>query len=579
MFQTYAIIGTFLSVAAIIYSYYFFNYLKGNKDNFSITALSDTIITFFIGLFYVYSAIILSTQGQLNGDNGMQNFTNNIGDILTIDYDNQTEFNIYPEVLTTATTENVINVEIMYSSPVTEEIGTESITSENSAIPEDIQDEITTNVPEIVTIAPEIVTISEATKKDQFLSNYQNFIKQILKQKSNYSSGIINRDGIFNFNGPPTVRQKRENKNDTEPEENCFNKTFYEDALLISSFIHCLINLLNQTLYCKKCINDNENGGIPNNEENSAKKENKDKDDNHGSASETQASVLSDNSSDKESAATVGPLFIDKPKTELDSYSPNIEIFQAKCTSKVDLFNNESSNEEQLTESKIKSVVEILISWIMPILATLILYFLMTQQMKYENNDDISPINIPNFNTTRVNPNIMHVMQHPNSSILDKIISNVYHVVDQVKKNNTNKATPSTLELLQYMSHQNRVPKQKKSEMCPKITTLGIKLYYFFIYLAILLGIVFYGKIVQIIAKTKSSEYSNQLNNSLISFSVMWLPSIAEVLIRTFFDGNKVGILSDIFLFLGNSNQLYTMASNYYQCKRNNKCNIVEPQP
>lgn len=570
MFQTYAIIGTFLSVAAIIYSYYFFNYLKGNKDNFSITALSDTIITFFIGLFYVYSAIILSTQGQLNGDNGMQNFTNNIGDILTIDYDNQTEFNIYPEVLTTTTTENVLNMEIIHSSTVTEEIMTESITkSENSAIPD--EEEITTN-------DPEIVTINEATKKDQFLSNYQNFIKQILKQKSN-NSGIINRDGIFNFNGPSTVRQKRENQNDTEHEENCFNKTFYEDALLISSFIHCLINLLNQTLYCKKCINDNENGGNPNNEENSAEKENKDKDDNHDSATETQASVLSDNSSDKESAAAVGPLFIDRSKTELDSYSPNIEIFQAKCTSRVNLFKNESSNEEQFTEPKIKSFVEILISWIMPILATLILYFLMTQQMKYDNNDDISLIHIPNFNTTRINPDIMHVMHHPNSSILDKIISNVYHVVDQVKKNYTNKATPSTVELLQYMSHQNRVPKQKKSEMCPKVTTLGIKLYYFFIYLAILLGTVFYGKIVQIIAKTKSSEYSTQLNNSLISFSVMWLPSIAEVLIRTFFNGNKVEILSDIFLLLGNSNQLYTMASNYYQCKRNNKCNIVEPQP
>lgn len=564
MFQIYAIIGTFLSVAAVVYAYFFFNYVKGNKDRFSFSALSDSVLTFFIGLFYVYAAIILSKPGLLYSENElMSNFTNNIDDVVTISFLNQTEQSFLPEdveLIMKSTTEYVVNFETYSTTEISQNPVEESTENVNP-------EALAQTQQEFVDTTEKQISDREVNKTDQFLANYQNFIKQFLKRKLNKTT--IERENVFNFNPPQMNRKKRQSDLD-ENNENCFTKTFYEDALLIASFIHCLINVLKNTLYCKKCINNESDVNKEGNTEETLEENMK---------NENETGVI-EVSTSKDDPVPVGPLFGEKLKSDSDlEYIPNIEIFQAKCHSKTQLFKQDYSENWLSTEGKYTYILQVLISWILPLVATILLYVFMSQEMPNNKANSTVQIVIPNFNTTRINSNIIHIMNHPNSSELDKIINNVYSVIDQVKKNSTNKPVPSTIDILHSMDHHKRVPKQKKTEMCPKITTFAIKLYYFFIYLAIFCGIIFYGKIIQTIAKVKNAEYSKQLNNSLISFSVMWLPSIVEVLLKTFFNSNKFQVLSDLFLLLGNSNQLYTMASNYFQCKRNNKCNLIKPEP
>lgn len=548
MYQTYAAIGAILSFTALIFVYYFIRLLTVNKDILSINSLSDALATVFIGFFYVYSAIILSTPEVLKDEKF--NFTNNIDDIVT----NNQEM---PEL-------DFTNMNTGQLIPATEESMKE------------LSNKTTVTVESIKNITETSPSAAQIDKRDEFLAKYQTFLKEVLKNKlTNHSLHWNNATFLSALSEmkPSKPKSKRELDvtNKIEENENCFER-FYENALLIYSFIHCLISLFNTTLQCKKCPTDVSKPEIEENNQETSKETI------YRKSTNNQAAFEDSNSEKNEEAAPVKPLFSDEEKDNTSLDKNKMEIFQAKCKRDPSQTNKNDKNDKDTVvfTEKCKIISQILITWFTPVLCLLLIYF--TGNTKIIKTEMVSSsLTLPNFNTTRADPNILNIVRNgSNISELNEIVNKVYQIVHQVQRNYTNKP-PKAFDVLQVFKDLQRSPKEIV-EHCPLLNA-PVKILYFLIFVAAYFSVILYSKITEEKIKSRNSETASKLNKSLITFSTLWLPGIIDILVQTFLAERKSNILTDIFLSLGNANQLITMVSNYNECKKNthNKINVIKP--
>ena len=562
MFQVYAIIGGVLSIPGIICTYYFITLILTHKvDAFSLTSLSESLVTVFIGIFYIYSAVILSGSDMVQ--NTSLNFTNNIDDITIINNteeitpDSVEEYHIPTEIYQN---DNLIYItsteELSYSEEENHNKETESVNEGGNKSEEQSTYSYSEGYASVQ--APTVTN-----QNDQFLINYKNFFKDIIKQKLSNSS-IYN--GTAFDKGTKFLRTKTKRDLQLDPLEisndECFKQTFIINAGLLYSFIHCILTLINYTLNCKKYA---EYATDP--IETIDEKSNTTKD-------------FEDTDSEKnEASAPVGPLFDRTENIKIDS--PNMEHFRIKSSStekQSTSSNSKESTQEPSQYGKLKLVANISLTWVLPVIALTILYSILSG----ENTDvhyDFDYINSMNFNTTRADPNILNIInQKPfnitsadlKSAEINKIIKNVYTIVNEAHKNVTNKKpyfTPLMVDIIYFLNKQNRNPRDF-AEKC-RVSELPLKIYYFFIFVVIYFIVILYTKVTQMAVNFKSGNLNTmQLNTCILAFSILWLPSVLDLFIRLFLTRTNPNIVSDIFLALGNTNRLFTMRVNYADSKK-----------
>lgn len=503
------------------------------KHKLLFLALSECLATVFIGIFYIYTAISLSKHMGMQFN---ESVTNNIDDIVMVN-------NVY-EVY------NISNINNSSTTTMLPELNDSdvAITTENTM---DVTETVIEETEDTNLLYQEniVETTTKVNKNSEFLEHYQNLLKNILRQKLNNTR--FNQTFFHQMMNPPVTRTKRQFHIEMEM-DTCFEEKFLENALFLYSFVHCLISLLNNTLYCKDCV---------------------------GKTNETETKVESSNddsnSEKNETSAPVGPLFDEKDSTKQDHNEPKVELFQAKKATVVKqkvTDKNEPTDVPSFTPERIKLPLQISMSWIVPVFAVLVLYLAISKETAMDHYPEA---NIPNLNTTRADPNIANLLQNITSdnknrtTEIDKVIKNVYNIVNEVHAKVTNKTTyiaPLTVDIVYFLNQRKRDPKQVRREC--NIQETSVKFYFLLVFVVAFFLVILYAKIIQVLVKPYNMQTARQLDICLAVFSILWLPSVLDIVFRTYLDSSKSAVLSDIFLSLGNMNVLYTMAANYFKCKQ-----------
>lgn len=552
MFQTYAVIGSGLSIFGIIFTYYFTRFLLTYKvETFSITSLSESLITIFIGVFYIYSAIVLSR----NEDNiSVFNFTNNIDDIVTVNTQGFVD-----SVYNQSTTNAYQNEDATIYIPTLEEFYPSEQDLSAYVNEENVSETVDIDIGNLSdTIETTTVTQTDSNKKDDFLINYQNYIKDLISQKlSNLS--YQNRTVFFNNKEYKSLktRTKRDIKPENIPDDKCFYEIFINNALFLYSILHCSLTLINNTLLCKK---------------------------NEDSAPEQKNENSSGSSEKNENSVPIGPLFNDS-QTSTETIK---ELFKARSAHSLqNVDNNEGGSKESKRNRKLKMITYILLMWLLPIISVVIFYNIIKSQnagMKHT----INYLSTLNLNSTQASPELVNIILSPTNATLLKdstevnnILKNVYNIVKEAQqRQNTVKRKPhySTsmlMDITYFLNHKNRDPKDYEEncsieEMSPKI--------YFLIFIVIYILVILYAKIKQAAMISQNEKAKEKLNTCILAYSFMWLPSVLELFFRIFLTQTQSNIFTDIFLTLGNTNRLFTMTADYTKSKKLiNKLSVVEP--
>lgn len=553
MFQTYAVIGSGLSILGITFTYYFIRFIQTHKaETFSIMSLSESLITVCIGVFYIYSSVILSS----NADNkSMFNFTNNIDDIVSLNTEGLIH-SVYEQSTTNSYLNEDTNIYIpaLEESYPTEREQSGYISKEELSESVDVEIENLNDTTETTT---NVQSTSESNKKDDFLISYQHYIKDLIAQKlSNLS--YQNRTVFYNNKEYKSVKTRTKRAIDLEkmeiPDDKCFLETFISNALFLYSILHCSLTLINNTLLCKM-DEDSEN-----------KKENE-------NSSNDSSSEKNDNS------APVGPLFND---SEVSTETIK-ELFKARsvCSLQNVITDGKKGNK------KFKLITYIFLIWLLPIISVVIFYnILRSQNAGVEHATNY--LNTLNLNSTQASPALVNIIQNPtnvtmlkDSVEVNNILKNVYNIVNeaQLQQNTITRkphyTTSMLMDIIHFLNHRDRNSKDYK-ENC-SIQAMSSKIY-FFVFIVIYILVVLYAKVKQTAMTSQHGKEKEKLNTCILAFSFMWLPSVLELFFRIFLTQTKPNILTDVFLTLGNANRLFTMTADYTKSKKViNKSSVVQP--
>ncbi|RZB38766.1 hypothetical protein BDFB_000832 [Asbolus verrucosus] len=231
---------------------------------------------------------------------------------------------------------------------------------------------------------------------------------------------------------------------------------------------------------------------------------------------------------------------------------------------------NNNGNDNELKFEKCKLIVKILITWLVPILSIIALYFAIDQNMQI---DLISEF----FNTHGLDPNLVKIIEKPlNVSTTEKkeqvgeIIKNIYQIMNSTQEN----AAPVHFEVYQL----NRIRKPKVLEECPNFNML-YRFYVLMVFVFYIVAISFM-KIKETKIKSNDAKTARQLNISIISFASLWFLSILELFSKTYlFNSSRSNLVTEVFLTLGNLNQLSIIVMNCLTAKEMmKKYNLVEPK-
>lgn len=506
MFITYILIGCLLLIVGIICGAYFVNFIYKEKFNrITINSLLDSFVTIFIGICYLYCAYILSenelfTKPTLNFNN-----SNNIDDVAIM--------------LNNSFDDNSNDNNFSYT--------TGQINSEES--------------------------MEKIDENEEFLRNYQKFFENIIKQKMNNSSSY-NKTIFYNNKQYKSLnpRRKRELNNNFDDfiTTKCFTKSFIENAIILYSYLHCLMSLINTTILCKNCDNEE---------------------------------IEEDNESKGETR--VQPIFVESSSSSLND-EPILELFKAKSTCKSHTEENTSPGKIVRDKSSWFTTFNIIFTILFPIIAILILYILMQSPIKQQQNIPIReiPVNEMNFNNTRADLSLLNLIQSPpnvnlaeNHEDVAKIVENIYDIVNKAgESSQQQKTAPIMYDIINYLN--NRQPKEVEED-CLKLE-VSTKCYYFVVNVLVYFLTVFYAKAAQITLKMENNSKAIHLNKCIMSMAILWFPSVMEIYYRTNLKQIDTNIVTDICLALGNSNKIVTLIRNYLQSKKliKNK-NFVKPAP
>jgi hypothetical protein len=452
----------------IVSSVYFVRLLKNVKlQNVTVSALSESLNTIFIGIFYFYCAIVMS-QHVMNST--LTSF-NNESDVVTTEESRQDPITEYFE-------------EIFTTEPA-----------------EEVNDK--------TTLSP--LTTSKFPN-EEFLQNYHAFLTNAIKvnlgnkkhkelQKSD-TAEIQRNEG--NTNGTNFDRDK------------CFDEVFMENSMFLYSFLHSVVSLI-------MCV---------------TKQPPKD-------------------TTDEE---------IQRVPRQNQNLSEIVEEGSRPTSTK-----SESSNDAENTKCmKIKLVMKTLVTFLTPIVSVVALYFAMDQNMQI---DFVTKL----FDPSKIDSSIWNIIYKPiNVSTPDKkqeindIVNNIYTIVNVTQ----GYSPPAHFDI--YNVNTRRQPKELHE--CPNFNMIN-RIYTVTVFLLYFIAIL-YSKIHQAKTNTDDPKAAKQLRVSITSFATLWFFSIMELFSKTyFFDNNRSNLLTDIFLSLGNLNQLSIITMNYLTAKETvKKYNLVEPK-
>ncbi|KAJ3654665.1 hypothetical protein Zmor_013839 [Zophobas morio] len=197
MYVTYILISVVLVLIGIVGSVYFVRFLKNtNFKNVTIPALSESINTFLIGIFYLYCAIVMAQNVITSKPTPM----NNENDITII------EEGVDP------TTEH-------YENPNTEII------------------EDTTSVTTVPLLG------NSSYPNQDFLLSYQTFMQNALRQSAinKKHKDLLEKSETREIENQPETNATNFNEGD------CFDEIFMENSMFLYSFLHSAVSLLVST--------------------------------------------------------------------------------------------------------------------------------------------------------------------------------------------------------------------------------------------------------------------------------------------------------------------------------------------
>lgn len=555
MYQTYAVIGSFLFVFGAVSLVYFVRFIKitHRKDTVTQSHLIEAAIALIVATVYIYAAAVASKNGAQTEIIPILNFTTNSLEDLAANVPHSMSQNEGIEI------------------PENEENYYEATGNEEYTSTDDL------NYSEHVTVTEkedEETTTASHIPNDEFLKKYQTLFKEIIKKKIQNSSAYHNPIYFNNqkYRSFDIIKQGRQLQWNIRQMENkdklneCDETLFLQNALLLYSFINCLLTLVFSSRNCKKCVR---NLPIITPNTKTAK----------GSSSEI-------NSDSSDSLSPGGPYFGEKIKSANIPGSSLFEVkpaqLQQSPSSSVKSDLNVIENESQ---DKVKLGLHILVVLLIPVLSIIILYGIVSFEHQRKEKDS-NKNDVLNFNSTRSDPLLLNLIQTPiNASYPDhrndvnEVIKNVYNIVKSVNADNKQRAALATkmFDIVHYLNSHGRQHLSNDDNNCFDCE-IPSKIYYFVTVIVVYFLTILYAKLSHFYIHLRNTEKAKGLNLCIISFSVLWLPCVLELFYRVYLVHHRPNIFSDIFLVMGNANKLVSLTSNYLESKKvTRRLNFVMP--
>ncbi|XP_045472306.1 uncharacterized protein LOC123679030 [Harmonia axyridis] len=525
MIVIYAMVGVFLIIIGLLSSTYFTLHIKKTRyKKCCISHLLDGLGALFLGFFYIYSYI------ELKGN--LRNTT------TTLIFQEDTYLNVSeePTILNFfPTLPNAIN-HLPSTNDVPEgnkEVFTElAVTTENITILN--QDSISDHNEEIT-----MIPLIDNLKNGSF-NFYQNFFKDIIKQKTSNNSKLVNRTIFYNnkeygksIRNNTKLRMKREPKEYITPDIKCFKEMFLKHALLICSFLYSVICLINNI---KVCYEHKPQNSI------TLKKE------------------INEESleSSRNSKSSQSSLFVRKNEKLARTMKFSIEDKNKK---------NELDKEAATSSFSRHStyILKLIILWFSPGFCVFSLHIIMGGPNVQHHSIYSDPAY--NFTSIAVSKDLIKLINNPPSVIIEEnnkeindIVQNVYNIVDEISKqpNINNQLIDDIIyDTIYYLNkkHEN----MNNTNGC-SFNTSTLKIHSFFLFCIIFIGSIFYSKILQIKMKLEENIFSHFTMIYFYVYILIWLPCICEVLFRIYILDRNPSAISDITLALAN---LFIVVNNF----------------
>lgn len=539
-----------LTVGAITTVYVLYNATVNRVRKYVWLQTLEALATIAIGVFYLYCSLVLNKDAKLSMTDVQFN-------IITETILNTTNNNITDEVFTLQNDKHNNN-------------------SENYLYSHDTQG------TEPTKIKPTEVQNNE-TLHSQFIFKYQHLLDKITKHKN---KTVMNNDikqtnnsnkvsGIFINN----VRLPARNQRNAflQIENDSFYKMFLKYAMFVCSFIQGVLYLINSSVDCKMCQNeDKQNETFEKNES-----EHPTQDKNKQIETFEEKENMHPFADTWENTETTIDFKVFMAPSELRK--DNIKS-QAKVEEILDdPAENETDNISVEKPQNCKHVTLCFMSnLLVPILCVVGLYYSIMDTSVI--NKDYQSSVIADHDFMKINSNILDLLENPpNVSNMNKInevgniISNIYKII--AEQNMTQEVqTPFPPPVMYNILYNlNRDIRKKSSSKQHENNNVALKIYMFMIVILGYFITVFSTKVTQL--QLVENDITRNFKQNIWSFAVLWFPAIIEIFARMYITDSKPNVVSDLFTLVGNINHLLINLRNILISKelvKNN--NVIKPK-
>lgn len=551
MYEIYTVIGVILVITGFISSLHFALQLKRSKyRKLCINHFLDGIGALFLGFFYIYSYLEIKETLYYPTLLTFQEET-------YLNVSEEPILNIFPTSTTSVNSE--LSTHDAYGSSVTDNYVNVPTTSENLEIKPttNMNENETSNSNEEITMIPLIDTL-----KNGSFSFYENFFKNIVRQKTSNNSKFVNRTIFYNnkeygkyIKNLSRIRKKRELSKYVDPYYNCFKRNFMKHALLICSFLYSVICLINKTTLCYKHKN-------PKNTTVSRK-------------AVTEESISSISTGDQKN--TIFDKKNDDTRMEnmvelpIEKGSPNLDIFLAKSSKISHEISKKELKQESLTSCLSKQVPYILkhlIIWFSPGLFVYSTYIIMNGHNSYNSSFHVGfAINFTptefNRELLKTKNNVAFHLPQEKSKEINNIVQNIYNIIKQTStlhetENNINKGV-----MYDIVHHLNQKHYEKINMNGCTFNTTPFKIQSFLIFFLIYIGSIFCSKMLQIQMNHENNTFRKSYTIYLLLYFTLWLPFILELFYRIYILNENQPDVYSFTLALANFFVIYSNISNY----------------
>lgn len=515
MYEIYLSSGVTILLIGLLSTIYFSYVLKSYKAQNNLYALSEAFATITVGIFYIYSSIVLH---QLSGVSGSFNFTLPEDSYIVNTSELQAILN------QSALNTNVVSI---IDKPIVEELT--SVTEEIFYLVDDASTKsyVTTEENEKFTDIKPISMQKNSSKVDMFLKNYQNMFKNLLhknKNKSNQSNSF-QKETVLNVRHE---RQSTETSNMTECTENCKCPTTKEiilqHTMLVYAFVQGITSLIN-SVWSSKSINAAEK-------------------------TETNDSNTETNNEIPQNKSKIQKLFV------------NVRD-EAKKDDEITTQNTENKLQGDMISYKLRYLTSgfiLFVTFILPLAATLPLNYIMEDAnqnlptTKEDKNFNLQLLIQHNRNSSFVNKPLHLVTNHTE---VNKVIENVYDIVSRANndKRTVSANTPTIFEIVNYFNSK------IKPKNCFSFND-NVKIHTFILFLLGYFLVILYAKFEQTNLKNDEklqNKVKTNLNYYILMHSAVWFPSIIEIFLRTYMNQeNNPNVTSAILLTIGNLQKIFS---------------------